>query len=244
MWFYFILGIVLIAMGLMVHIFKWYFLIAGYNTMPKEKKVNVDTEGLGRLMGIFMYLNGGIFIFMGLLEALGFKPSFLPAIIFFIVSTIFLLIRAQKFDGNIYDNEGKVRKGAWKGFVIPSGIGLVALIFVGVLLFFSSRPTVVNVLEEGINIEGMYGGVYSWDSIRGVELKGELPTIVLRTNGSALGSSLKGYFRTKELGEVKLFVDSDISSFVYLDTDDGVVIFNLKSVKETRKVFEEILDYR
>lgn len=54
------MGVFFIAMGLAVHVFKWYFLISGYNTMPKEKKANVNTEGLGRLMGIYSYVNGGV----------------------------------------------------------------------------------------------------------------------------------------------------------------------------------------
>ncbi|MGI6317830.1 MAG: hypothetical protein ACOX1J_03735 [Dethiobacteria bacterium] len=48
----------------------------------------------------------------------------------------------------------------------------------------------------------MYGEVYAWDSIEDVILMEELPAIVMRTNGSALGSNLKGYFRTEEYGSV------------------------------------------
>ena len=55
MWFHLLIGVLLIAMGLAVHVFKWHFLISGYNTMSKEKKANVDTEGLGRLIGIYLY---------------------------------------------------------------------------------------------------------------------------------------------------------------------------------------------
>jgi len=64
MWF-FIIGAFFITIGLAVHVLKWYFLIAGYNTMPKEKKTNVDTKSLGRLMGIYSYVNGGVFIVVG-----------------------------------------------------------------------------------------------------------------------------------------------------------------------------------
>jgi len=64
-------------------------------------------------------------------------------------------------------------------------------------------------LEEGIQIHGMYGEVYTWESIENVSLKEELPTIQIRTNGSALGSKLKGHFKTKELGSVKLFVNTE-----------------------------------
>lgn len=244
MWFYLILGIFFITLGLGVHVFKWYFLISGYNTMSKEKKANVDTAGLGLLMGLYFYFNGGVLTIMGVLLALGFKPLHIPAIVLFVISTIFFLIKAQKYDGNIYDKDGKIRKGAGKELVIPGVIGFVTLIFVGVLMFFSSQSTKVNILEEGIEIKGMYGDVYTWDSIRTVELITELPTIEMRTNGSALGSNLKGHFRTKELGSVMLFVNTKTPPFIYFETDEGTIIFNLKNEQETRKVFKEILDNR
>lgn len=244
MWFNIILGIFFIGIGLAVHVFKWYFLISGYNTMPKEKKANVDTAGLGRLMGIYAYINGGVFIFMGVLQVLGFKPVQTPAFVFFIISTVYLLVKAQKYDGNIFDQDGKIRKGAGKQLAVPAAITVVTFIFVAVLLFFSSRSTEVSVLEEGIEIHGMYGEVYTWETIESVELKEELPTIEMRTNGSALGLNLKGHFRTRELGSVKLFVDAQEPPFIYLETDGGITIFNLENADETKGIFEEILSRR
>jgi hypothetical protein len=124
---------------LAIHVFKWYFLISGYNTMSKEKKKNVDTEGLGRLMGIYSYINGSIFIVVGVVYAFGFKAVMTPAIVFFSVSTVYLLIKAQRHDRNIYGEDGKLRKGAWKQLALPVGIIVVILIFVAVLIVFSSQ---------------------------------------------------------------------------------------------------------
>ena len=240
MWFYIIIGVFFIAIGLAVHVFKWYFLIAGYNTMSKEKKANVDTEGLGRLMGIYSYVNGGVFIVMGVLYALGLKTVLMPAIVLFSISTVYLLIKAQKYDGNIYDESGKLRKGAGKQLALPIGIVVVTLIFVAVVMFFSSQATKVTFVEEGFKIHGMYGEVYAWESIENVKLIEELPAIEKRTNGSALGSNLKGHFRTTELGSVKLFVNTQKPPFIYLETDDGVTFFNMKDEDETQEIFTEI----
>jgi hypothetical protein len=90
----------------------------------------------------------------------------------------------------------------------------------------------------------MYGDVYTWDSIEAVELIEELPTIEMRTNGSALGSNLKGHFRTRELGSVKLFVNIQKPPFIYLETDDGITIFNVNNTDETQEIFKEILRQR
>lgn len=44
---------------------KGAFLIAGYNTMPKKKKEQVDIRGLCRLMGKFMfYIAGTMLLFI------------------------------------------------------------------------------------------------------------------------------------------------------------------------------------
>jgi hypothetical protein len=233
MWFYLIIGAFFIAIGLAVHVFKWHFLIAGYNTMSKEKKANVDTEGLGRLMGVYSYINGGILIVMGVLYAFGLKPVLTPVIMLFGISTIYLLIRAQKYDGNIYDKSGKMIEGAWKQFVLPVGTVVVTLIFVVILMFFSSQETKVTFLEEGLQIHGMYGETYRWESIEEVRLIESLPNIELRTNGSALGSSLKGHFRTTEYGSVKLFVDTKKPPFILMQSSGGMVIFNLSDIEQT-----------
>ena len=242
MWMYILVGILFIALGLAVHIGKWYFLIAGYNTMPKEKKARVDTEGLGRLVGIYSYANGGVIILVGILHALGLLNVVLvPAIVFFLVSTFYVLINAQKYDGNLYDEDGKFRKGTGKQFLLTGIIALVSLIFVAVLVFFSIRPTRVTVGEEGIEIHGMYGDMYPWESIESVELKESLPTIELRTNGSSLGPCLKGHFKTRELGSVKLFVNKKTPMFIYFETVKRVIIFNMKDRNETQRVFDEMV---
>jgi len=227
-------------LGLAVHVYKWYFLISGYNTMSKEKKARVDTASLGRLIGIYSYVNGGVLLLMGLLHGVGLKPSLIPAIMVFGLSTLYVIVKSQKYDGNLFDERGRLRPGSKKKLAIPAGIMVVSFILVAVLLFFSSRPTEVNLIDEGLQIHGMYGDVYEWDSIESIQLMEELPTIELRTNGSAVGSHLKGHFRTTELGPVKLFVDAGKSPFIYFESEGRVIIFNLETEQVTREVFTQI----
>ncbi len=236
MWIYFILGVFFIVLGLAVHVFKWYFLISGYNTMSKEEKEKVDTKGLGRLMGIYCYTNGGILLLTGFLTAIGLKPTLTPALIYLGISTVYLLVKAQKFDGNNYDENGRMRKGIWKHFIVP----FVILIIVGVLLFSMAQPTEVSVNDKGIKIHGLYGETYTWDSIEDVKLIEKLPTIERRINGAQIGAYLKGYFRTREYGTIKLFANTKKPPFVYLKTDDRIAIFNLGTENETQEIFKEL----
>lgn len=212
MWFYIIIGIFFIIIGAAIHLLKWHFLISGYNTMSKEKKANVDAEGLARLMGIYSYLNGGILLTVGVLHGFNIKIGATLVFAFIIFSTIYLLIKAQKYDGNIYDKERKIRKGAGKKLVLPIVIAIISLVFTALVMIISSQPTRVTLSQGEIG-----------------------------THGSALGSNMRGYFRTKELDKVKLFVNSQNPPFIFLKTDKGITIFNLDNAEETRKVFEEII---
>jgi flagellar basal body-associated protein FliL len=240
MWLNLIIGALFIVLGLVVHVGKMYFLISGYNTMRKEKKANVDIRRLARLVGIYSYINGGVFLLMGILQAAGLKLSMMPAFIFLMISSFVLTLMSKRYDYNLVDQHGRLRKGAGKKIIIPIGILVVTFAFVAVLMFFSAQDTEVSFLDEGLEIHGMYGDVYAWETIRGVELMESLPTIELRTNGSALGSTLKGNFRTTEFGAVKLFVDADVPPFIYFEAGNTRIIFNLADEDETKAAYEEL----
>lgn len=240
MWILVGIGVLFVVMGLLVHKGKMYFLISGYNTMNKEKKAKVDVVGLGRYMGIHFYINGGIITVAGILGLLGIPELATPAMIFFAITTIIFLIRAQKFDGNIYDKQGKMHPGAWKQFLAPGIILTITLIFVAGLLYFSSRPTSIIMQEDKFVIEGMYGNDYVYDDIQSITLLDTLPTIKMRTNGSALGSHLRGRFQMEKYGKVTLFVDTKKAPFVVVQSSEGVTIFNLDDAEATLLAYVQL----
>ena len=100
MWTYFFMGLVLLIIGFTGHVLKWNMLIAGYNTLPKEKKENVDTEKLGKLLGLYGYTSGAFFMILALLKYLGIHVPPTPATVIFIIWTMIVLYQAQKYDGN------------------------------------------------------------------------------------------------------------------------------------------------
>jgi len=240
MWTLFLIGSLFVFLGIAIHKFKWYFLISGYNTMSKEKKTNVDTEGLGRLMGFYMYFNGGVLILQALLNALNIWSGMTPFLVVIVVSTIYLLVKAQKYDHNLFDEGGKLKKGAGKQLMFTAGILIVVFLAVGSLMIYVSQPTEVTISLQGLEIQGLYGESHPWDTFDQAELHENLPNIERRTNGSAVGANLRGHFRTTELGEVKLFVNTKRPPFIYITTLGRVTIFNAASEEETREIFEAI----
>lgn len=240
MWMYIIIGAFFIILGLAVHVGKLYFLLSGYSTMRRDKKANVDVRKIARLVGIYSYINGGLFLLMGVLDAAGMEPPMMPVFIFLMLSSVALAVMSQRYDYNLFDESGRLRKGAGKKLVIPIAIMVATMVFVGVLMFLSAQETEVSFLDEGLEIHGMYGDVYSWEEIDGLRLLEDLPNIEARTNGSAIGSKLKGNFRTTDFGAVKLFVDAEVPPFIYFERGNTRVIFNFSDHNDTKAAYEQI----
>ncbi|TVP90354.1 DUF3784 domain-containing protein [Alkalibacterium sp.] len=97
---YLFMALVMLAIGLLVHVFKMDMLIAGYNTMPKEKKEKVDTKAIGKLLGFYGYTSSFFFLVMAILELLGFEVDPTPVTAIFLVGTFLVLAFAQRYDGN------------------------------------------------------------------------------------------------------------------------------------------------
>lgn len=240
MWFYFMIALIMLILGLLIHKAKAYFLISGYNTYSREKQKNVDVEGLGRLMGYYGYANALVFFLAGILDYLGVSLGIAPVSIFFGGTTLFLLVKAQKYDRNMYGEDGRMTKKSKIQVALMAGAGLLIFLFVGIMMYTSSRDTVVSMDAQGMEIHGMYGDVYSWDTMEELKLLDQLPQVTLRTNGSGIGSKLRGNFKMKEYGQVKLFMDIDVPPYIYFSSDGKIVIFNLGEEEKTRAAFREM----
>lgn len=111
MWTAFGLAALLLILGLMVDRFKMYFLISGYNTMSPAKRENVDIESVARLMGRWAYANAAVLVVLGLSLEFESDLGAIASLVFIGISTVYMLLRAQRYDGNIYDDNGTLRPG-------------------------------------------------------------------------------------------------------------------------------------
>lgn len=242
MWFAFGMAAFLLVLGLLVHAFKLHFLISGYNTMSRARREKVDVRKVARLIGLWSYANAGVFALVGILLALEVEVPIEVPLVFFGVTTLVLLFRAQRYDGNIFDENGNLRPGAGKQLALAGGVIGALVIGIIALLFLFSRPVESMATEDGVEISGLYGTTVEWDSVTDIELLKALPTIEMRTNGSAVGSKLRGHFRTAEYGPVRLFVDADVPPFILVESAEGIVILNLGTPAETAELLQQIED--
>lgn len=229
-------------MGLAVHVFKLYFLISGYNTMPVEKKANVDVKSIAKVMGIVFYFDGALLILTSLILNMGIKFSPVPIFVILVISVVFMLIFLQRYDGNLFDENHKLKKGSLKQFLMPASLSSVAVIVVLILAVWSMQPLKLETETEYFKISGMYGSEYQYEKIENLQYLEAIPKILTRTNGAALGSHLKGYFKMEELGSVKLFVNTDYEGYVYFEYEGKKIIFN--TPEESLKVIYETLESR
>lgn len=95
---YLFMGIALLAIGFAVHVLKRNILIAYYNTKPKEKKNNKNTESYRKILGYYGYITGGIFFLLAFLEFQGISVPPTPVTAVFIVWTMIVMYYAQKDD--------------------------------------------------------------------------------------------------------------------------------------------------
>jgi hypothetical protein len=225
-----IVGLFLIGIGFLVK--SSPNLIAGYNTMPADKKKNVNIDGLSTFMrngliaiGLSIIVGYYLFYWIGLsivANSIGFVVT--------IVGVIILVIGAQKFD----HNRGKSIK--------PAIIGLAFTIaFVAGLLTYGFIPTKITDDNDLVRFTGMYGFKIKVSDIQKVELTEIIPTIITRTNGFSLGNIQKGYFKLSEFGKCKLFLQTTGGPYLIITgTNNAKTIINNRNPKITEDDYTRI----
>ena len=73
-------------------------------------------------------------------------------------------------------------------------------------------------------------------------LQPDLPRIRLRTNGYALGRTLRGHFKADRIGEGMLFVEVGHPPYLFVRTRESYLLLNFLDPGRTRAIHAELLD--
>lgn len=235
------IGILFIILGISVKYFKCYWLIAGYNTMSKEQKKNVDTEALGKLMGNYMFLLGATFIIGGVLAFKDLKTiGTILLIVPVFILTPYVIVKAQKYDKNSLEPDGSLKKSTKITLGVFIGLIVLIFIFVLVLLGYGAQEPKVTVEDERIKISGMYASTVPTDDIVEVVLLDSIPKVLRKHNGFDFGNILRGYFNLESIGKGRLYINNGKPPYVYIELKKGFVIINYKNVEETQNLYDRI----
>jgi len=227
-----IIGLFLVTLGFLVKAYP--NLIAGYNTMPEDKKKNVDIEGLSTFIRNGLAITGltiigSYFVF----KWLGFTTvANLIIVIVTLAGVTTIAVKAQRFDHN---------KSKSKLYILVLG---AAIIFVASFLTYGFIPTKVIYDNNSVRFSGMYGFTVNSNEIASVKLVNVIPEIKLRTNGFSVGSVNKGTFIVDSIGKCRLLLNSGSKPYIVLTKTNGeVFIINLKSSSQTHNVYQNIKQF-
>ncbi|NLT95247.1 MAG: DUF3784 domain-containing protein [Clostridia bacterium] len=232
-------ALLLIVLGALVRRPNWYWLISGYNTMSKEKKEKVDIKGLSAFLGNMLYLMAAIFLAASIAYLLDHPLIFLGIISLTFLQIIYMLIKAQKYDGNSKNPDGSYK------LHVKLLIGFLIMVFIGVgaLMYVSMLPVNIAVNDQYLQIEDvLYGRKVKWEEIEKVTLEDELPKIEARTNGASIGEIHKGNFRLEGKKRAVLFVVSNHPPYIFIERKQGLIIINDKDQEVTMEFYNRIME--
>lgn len=120
-------------------------------------------------------------------------------------------------------------------------IMLIVSIGVFILLFIPYQETEIKISENKLIISGVYGEELSLDQIENVLILNQLPPIHLKTNGFAMSSLKKGWFKLSDGSKAKLMIDDNKPPFLQITTKQNyLIIIGISNVDE-ELLYQEII---
>lgn len=226
------MGLFFVALGFIVNVKNARYLLSGYNTMSEENRKKVDIHSLIPYLRKFHIFLGVSLAMIGLLLTwlIGDIAGGILLAVYPVVAYMFFILDSRRFS--------KELKHQWH-WVAVSVLGVV-LIFVSVLFVLALREDKLLVTEEAVILEGNYGQQIPGADIQSIALVQNIPPLATRTNGFAMGSVLKGYFKTRDGEIVKLILNSDQKPFILITLDSGEKIYYASKQMPAESIYAAI----
>jgi hypothetical protein len=140
--------------------------------------------------------------------------------------------------GSAYDEAFESSTRA--GYYILTSIILAGLILPIILIISGGKVTKYDFSDSAFTINGLYGLTVDYSKIIRIDTISSLPKIKVRTNGYALGNTLKGNFKLYDQTRVKLFVEEGIPPYIHIKTDETDLYLNFKDPALTVDLYKKI----
>jgi len=145
----------------------------------------------------------------------------------------------KKGSGLGYDNA--FNSSGRSGYYLLVTLIIAGLILPLILVISGGKDTDVEFSDSAFTINGMYGMTVENSKIISVDTLRVLPGIKARTNGYAMGNTLKGNFRLHDQTKVKLFVEKGTPPYILIKTDENVLYLNFRDPVKTEEIFRKII---
>jgi hypothetical protein len=235
-----VVAALLIVIGCAIKYRKAYWLISGYNTLPEEKKKNVDAEGLGRFIGNCLFTYAALIAAAFAFFALGWTAAGLAALGLMLAGIVLAVVRAQKYDGNARKPGGGFN--ARTAVLIAATVVLLggAAALVAAIISSSSKPIVYTVSGGSLTIECPFGQTVTLKDIEGLETTRAKPDISMRTWGSAVGEKLRGSFSLANGASARIFAESATPPFIHFKVGGTEYYLNCATPEKTDKLYTDL----
>ncbi len=138
-----------------------------------------------------------------------------------------------------------VSRRAARWMLLVGAIVLTVLLGIGGMLYGESRPPRASVDAEGLHVASLvYSTTMPLSGAQSVELTEALPRILLRTNGTGLGSTVRGHFRVEGWGDGHLFAELDSPPFLVVRGPDDFVVVSYADANRTRTLHAAVMQAR
>lgn len=221
-----------VSIGFLVTERNARYLLAGYNTMRPEEREAFDIRAYLPVFRRFhLFLGISTFVFGFLLVRLAGENA--GGIFLGVYPVLAYLVFAWR------SNKGMPGIPAKYASVTKIFLMMV-LVFVVSVLVTGMKEDALQCLPESLQVEGLYGESVRWQDLRDVRLTDRLPDISYRSNGFALGSVRKGFFRTEEGETIKLVVQGAEGGYLELIWQDGRRMFYNTGTRPTEAVYRDV----
>jgi hypothetical protein len=244
-------GLLFILIAIVVGVFKQTWLIAGVNTMSKEKKATMDLDYVAKYFGLIFGILGGI-MFLGVFICtyFGIMNYFHRSMPFLILgSCAFLILFFNVFKRKrIYNkNAGQTKtdlqsknksKRNWSTIIC-----IATVVPVGLLIYLAYKEPKAVIDANTFKLKGIYWVNLPFSEIVETDtiVWNKMPAISLRTNGISLNKVHRGKFRTTDGDKVHLSIQRGISPVIKIvDKSGSVYYINRKNADETRQIFKKL----
>jgi preprotein translocase subunit YajC len=225
----------MVILGALIKYTKWYWLIAGYNTASPEQQKQIDIGRLSKDISHGSFAVGGIMMIIGIVANAGFAAiGHIAMLVLPFAFVVYLVTRTQRYQ--VQAINGSSRKTA--GMVLL----FLGILFMGIvaMLMYSSQPARVTATSEYVQIDGIYSLQKKMKHIRDIKLLQDIPEIKWKTNGFNFGNIRKGNFTLQDLGNGKVYMQSQNPPFIFIKTDESFILINYTDAAETNKVFNSL----
>ncbi|PKR77276.1 hypothetical protein CEY16_11095 [Halalkalibacillus sediminis] len=211
---------------------KEYSLLSGFSNRPEEEKEYLKSSGYTDAVEKMLKYTFYFLLFITIAGVVQVPYIFEIGIALFLIVIMSWTIYIQK-----YEVPRKRKKAYW----LTGSITGVVFIGVAVLTYVGLKDPVVTIDDESFEVSGVYGVEWELEEVEEVQLLDELPEVIARTNGFAFSGVLKGNFLLeKPYGGGKLFVRTESSPYLYVESQEEYLIVNHKSKEITEGWFDEL----